>query len=200
AYGPEVVLRVRNLSAANQRATVQVMSTGLVLTRVVAGASATDTVAFADNATLADVARAIQALGHGWSAALAAAEFAELASADLRALQGAFPARDQPAELRLHLHEAEDYLSDPARGWLIRPGGWPGGPQAWRIVYTAGFAAVPDDVQEACAQWVAQLFWQTKRDPGLAQETVPGSIAREPLRVVPVGVQTLLAPYRAYRA
>ncbi|HKQ88599.1 MAG TPA: hypothetical protein VJS43_17710, partial [Candidatus Acidoferrales bacterium] len=52
---------------------------------------------------------------------------------------------------------------------------WDGGVHHWRVRYSAGYSAVPDDVQEACAQWVAALFWQTKRDPGLESETIPGS-------------------------
>ena len=34
----------------------------------------------------------------------------------------------------------------------------------------------PDEVQEACAGWVAQLFWQTKRDPGLASDSVSADV------------------------
>ena len=39
AYDPALVLLVQNSSASNQRATVQVTSTGLTLTRVAAGVS-----------------------------------------------------------------------------------------------------------------------------------------------------------------
>src|SRR5262245_27468818 len=181
AHQPTAVLRVQNTSASVQRATVQVTGTGLALTRVAAGVSATDTLTFAVNVTLTALATAINALGNGWSASLASDEFANRASADLRALQGALAAKDAPADLRIHLLELTDFNIDSARGLLLRPGGWRGGSQHWRVIYTAGYAAVPDDIQEACAQWVAALFWQTKRDPGLAHETVPGSIDRTPL-------------------
>lgn len=40
------------------------------------------------------------------------------------------------------------------------------GSRYWRVLYTAGFDPVPEDVQ-ACAQIVAAYFWQTRRDPGL---------------------------------
>jgi hypothetical protein len=197
AHQPTAVLRVQNTSASVQRSTVQVTSTGLALARVAAGVSATDTLNFAGNVTLTALATAINALGNGWSASLASDEFANRASADLRALQGALAAKDAPAELKIHLLELTDFDIDSARGLLLRANCWHGGSQHWRLIYTAGYAAVPDDVQEACAQWVAALFWQTKRDPGLAHETTPGSIDRTPLGDVPPSARALLEAYRA---
>jgi hypothetical protein len=56
--------------------------------------------------------------------------------------------------------------------------------QRYRVRYTAGYSSIPTDVQEATAQWVAALFWQTKDNP-----------AAYP--AVPTGeVRFLLAPYR----
>ena len=48
---------------------------------------------------------------------------------------------------------------------------WCGGPSEWRVAYTAGYDAIPDDVQEACAGLVAQMFLRTKRDPGRPRVT-----------------------------
>ncbi len=107
----------------------------------------------------------------------------------------------------LHLQELSAFDVDADRGWLARAPaaplppdwrhllGWPGGRNYWRVVYTAGFATVPDDVQEACAEWVAALFWQTKRDPGLEHEIIYGVTARVPVKTMPVSVQLLLQPY-----
>ena len=200
AFDPTAVLLVQNTSASNQRATVQVTSTGVTLTRVASGVSSASTVTFAANVTLTALAAAINALGNGWSATLASSDFANRASADLRALQGAYAAKDSAAELTIHLQELAGYDSDPPHGFLTRSDGWKGGSQSWRVIYTAGYASVPEDVQEACAQWVAILFWQTKRDPGLAHETVTGSVARTPHWVMPLSVRLLLEPYRALRA
>ncbi len=196
---PTPVLRVQNGAASVQRATVQVTATGLNLTRVASGVAATDTITFVGNATLTDLAAAIAALGNGWSASVAADQFANRASADLRALQGAFAAKDSAAELAIHLQELTSFEIDAARGFLVRAARWSGPPRGWRVIYTAGYASVPEDIQEACAQWVAMLFWQTKRDPGLAQETVPGTISRTPVRDLPPSVRLLLEPYRALR-
>jgi hypothetical protein len=46
---------------------------------------------------------------------------------------------------------------------------------------------------------VAALFWQSKRDPGLQQETVPGVVGRTPFSHMPPGVKALLAPYRDHK-
>jgi hypothetical protein len=196
AYEPTAVLRVQNTSASVQRAAVQVTSTGLSLVRVASGVSATDAVAFAGNVTLTALAAAISALGNGWAASLASSDFGGRASADLRALQGALAAKDSAAELVIHLQELAVFDSDAPRGLLHRPEGWSRGSDYWRVIYTAGFATVPEDVQEACAQWVAALFWQTKRDPGLAREWISGTVSRTPQGGMPPSVHALLAPYR----
>src|SRR5882762_5181021 len=52
AYAPTTVLRIKNTSSSNQRATASVTSTGLSLTRVASGITSTDTsVTWAGNAT-----------------------------------------------------------------------------------------------------------------------------------------------------
>lgn len=201
AYGPTTVLRIKNTSATNQRATVAVTGTGLSLTRVASGVSSTDTsVTWAAHVTLSAVATAVNALGNGWSATVADTTYNNRASADLRAVQGALNAKDVDAELKIHVQELTSFDLDAERGELIvrSPDDLviSGGVNAWRVIYTAGFATVPEDVQEACAQWVAALFWQTKRDPGLAQESVPAAGGRSPFSIIPPGAKALLAPYR----
>jgi hypothetical protein len=196
AFDPTAVLRVENTSATNQRATVQVTASGLTLVRVASGVGSSSSVAFAGNATLTALASAITALGNGWSASVVDTSDADRASADLRAPQGALSAKDVAAELLLHKQELYDFSIDAARGVLRRGAGWPGGARYWRVLYTAGYATVPEDVQEACAQWVAHLFWQTKRDPGLARESIPGTVARTPQHEMPSSVRALLRAYR----
>jgi len=198
ACQPTTVLTVSNTSAANQRATVRVTDTGLTLTRVASGVSSSDTsVTWAANVTLSAVKDAVNALGNGWSAAIADASHNDRASADLRALQGAFPAKDVHAELQLHTEEVGDFAIDAERGALKRSS-WHGGRDYWRVLYTAGFDPVPEDVQEACAIWTATLFWQTKRDPGLTQEAITGAVSRSPTNDMPGQVRELLVPYRTF--
>lgn len=196
AYGPTTVLNVTNTSAANQRATVAVTSTGLALVRVASGVITTDAPTFAANVTLAALATAVNALGNGWSASVVPGH-EDRASADLRATQGAFDAKNIHAALRMHINELSQYEVNAERGWLIRGYSdpdfedqgavWHGGWHYYRIIYTAGFATVPEDVQEAAAEWVAALFWQTKDNPASYPELPPTHAA------------LLLNPYRKLR-
>ena len=201
AFGLTPVLLVTNTSASIQRATVKVTSTGVELIRVASGVSTTSTILFADQATLSALATAITALGNGWSASVVDTTLNARASADLRALQGAYHAKDVNAELKLHVGELSSFHVNASEGTLSRGDGatWDGGLHHWRILYRAGYSSVPDDVQEACAQWVAQLFWLTKRDPGLAAESVPQVIARTTVREMPISIKLLLDPYRNWR-
>jgi hypothetical protein len=201
AFAPTPVLRVTNTSASNQRATVKVTATGLELIRVASGVATTSTIAFGSQPTLTALATAVTALGNGWSAAVINSPDNLRASADLRALQGAFPGLNVNAELKLHTSELANFVVDAERGCLTHGDGigFHGGLHYWRVIYSAGFSAIPDEVQEACAEWVAQLFWQTKRDPGLISEAVPGAFARSILRDMPASVKFLLSPYRNWR-
>src|SRR5207244_11532279 len=100
--------------------------------------------------------------------------------------QGSLTTRGQYAELKLHTYELAGYQFDP-RGWLLRaipytdlellhPEDliWPVGINNFRVQYTAGYTTIPEAVQEACAQWVAMLYYQMKRDPGIAHYTAGG--------------------------
>jgi hypothetical protein len=126
-------------------------------------------------------------------------------------------ARGGVAELKLHTYELQGFQIDH-RGWLLRaipytdpellhPEDlvWPVGINNFRVQYQAGYNTVPEAVQEACAEWVAYLFWQSKRDPALAHQvptsgatqgwldTTPSPGSRPPGRVA-----ALLAPYRRH--
>ncbi len=201
AHAPAPVLRVTNTSTSQQRASVQVTATGLQLVRVASGVTTTDTILFADQPTLSALATALTALGAGWSASVLDPADSLRASADLRALQGAFNARGVNADLRLHTSELTSFFVDAEQGCLARTDGshWHGSLHHWRVLYRAGFSTIPDDVQEACAAWVAQLFWQTKRDPGLTSEAIPGTTSRVVLRDMPISARLLLGPYRNWR-
>lgn len=226
-YRPVTVLKIiNNNTGTNQQARVAVTSMGLSLQRVASGVSSTDTsVTFLANPTLQAVANAINALGNGWSAQVVgdSNNYGNWPSADLWVPngdiynpggqgQGMLTAAGQNAELKMHTYELAGYQWDAARGWLLRaipytdpellhPDDlvWPVGINNFRVQYTAGFATVPEDVQEACAQWVAELYWQTQRDPGLKSEVIPGSVSRSPMSSMSPGIIELLQPYRAHK-
>ena len=201
AEGPLPVLRITNTSGSSQRATVKVTAVGLELIRVASAAITTSTILFSDQPTLSALAAAVNGLGNGWSASVLNAADDLRASADLRALQGAFAALNLNADLKLHTRELSSFFVDADRGCLHMDdaSAWFGGFNYWRVLYRAGYSTIPDDVQEACAEWTSQLFWQTKRDPGLVSEAIPGTLSRTVLRDMPASAKFLLAPYRNWR-
>jgi hypothetical protein len=208
AYNPTAVVQVLNNSASVQRATVAVTSTGVTLTRVASGSTTTNTILFADQVTLSALASAITAVGNGWTASVVASTYNDFASADLRAIQGAMNAKDATAGLKLHVDELSNYEIDAEAGMLSRDGaGWEGcdwwrAINYWRVIYPAGYATVPEDVQEACASWVAHLFKLTQRDPASANTFDTGSDASFESTLKdgpPSNVRSLLLPHRANR-
>jgi hypothetical protein len=228
-YRPVTVLKITNTLTANVQARVSVTSTGLTLVRVNAGVKTTDTsVTFAGNVTLTAVAAAVNALGNGWSAQVVgdATNYGSWPSADLywppafptfgagTSGQGALQCvAGSFAELKMHTYELAGFQWD-SRGWLLRaipytdpellhPEDlvWPVGVNNLRVQYTAGYATVPESIQEACAKWVATLYYETSRDPGLTNQLLTTGaasgwkgIAGEP----PDHVLTFLRPYRRH--
>jgi hypothetical protein len=196
------------------------------------------TVTWAANPTLNAVASAVTALGNGWSAQVVGdagmqggqqGDYGLWPSVDLYlppsyggglTSQGALSCRGAFGELKMHTYELQGYQWDP-RGWLLRaipytdpellhPEDliWPVGVNNFRIQYTAGYPVVPEAVQEACAEWVAELWQLAQRDPALRTQTTapPGGTAqartwndatRSP-EGPPPNVKSLLAPYRRH--
>jgi hypothetical protein len=97
---------------------------------------------------------------------------------DLRVAGAATCAQAVVAELKMHVIEVSDYQMDPGerRDWLIRGinalvtqwddpvAVWTPGIDNYRIQYQAGYSTIPNDLREACAEWVAALFWVANGD------------------------------------
>ncbi len=236
-YRPVTVLKVGNGDPTNVQARVSVTSVGLKLYRFATGQGSTDTsITFAGNPTLAQLAAALNNLGHGWNAQVVgdSSNYGAWPSADLywpnsygdpledsgiQESQGALSVVAASgagtfAELKMHTYELQGYQWD-ARGWLLRAIPYtdpellhpedlifPVGINNFRIQYTAGYSTVPEAVQEACAEWVAQLYALTIRDPALTSQNVPGVISQawRPTVVMgpPANVSAILAPYRRH--
>ena len=227
-YGPQTVAEVTNTDAAtNQQARVQVTSTGLVLTRVASGVrSADSSLTWASYPTLQGLVTAANALGSGWSARVLGSSTGDYGlwpsqdlycpptDGDASHSHGAVNVRGVWAPLSLHTEEVSDYRIDH-RGWLWRGdsdqsaaafhgdiAGWSPGLNNYRVQYTAGFPTIPEAVQEACAEWVAALHYQTTRDPSIRNTaSAPSggtatSTTYEVLAGPPPHVRGLLAPYR----
>ncbi|HMF14943.1 MAG TPA: hypothetical protein VKE94_21655 [Gemmataceae bacterium] len=231
-YRPVTVLKIQNTDQqTNQRATVAVTSTGLTLTRVASGVTTIDTSStFAGFPTLQGLVNNVNGLGNGWTAQIVGVnpgDYGSWPSADLYVppsygdgvqSQGAITARGVYAELKMHTYELAGYQWDP-RGWLLRaipytdpellhPEDliWPVGINNFRVQYTTGYTTIPEAVQEACAEWVNELYQLASRDPAAKDVRLQGSGATFRSHAVallaalrpPDNVARLLAPYRRY--
>jgi hypothetical protein len=186
ATTPTPVLTVTNTdNAANQRATAALASTGdglsaqtvtgLTLSRSASGVTTPDaSTMFATYTTTQAAVSHINAIGGGWSAT-ATPGYGLWPTADLRAVQGAAnaltPAR---AVFHVHAYDLTGFTVNERSGVVTLGtgqagyadgggyfGAFPAGTQNIRAVYTAGYATVPEDLQQACLvtvqDWLSRL-------------------------------------------
>jgi hypothetical protein len=168
---------------------------GLTLVTVSSGVVSSTALPYASYPTLALLITAIAALGGGWAAQIlsgAYGSFSSWPSADLKSNQGAQTALAGGATLEIY----EDYRAGgwPAEGWADAD--WAASPGAWRldsqtgelfgywsrgqlnirVDYSAGFAVIPDAIQEACVQLAADLYGQSQLNSAVENARV-GSAA-----------------------
>jgi hypothetical protein len=203
-FRPTSVMQIRNNSpAVNQKARVWVDSTNVNWQVVASGISSTTTAALATYPTLGAMAAQINSVGgpSGWQAVVAPG-YELWPSTDLvPPIQGAQNAAGVFCDLKMHAEELTGFQIDPLRGYLMRSivstdpdfvlpydPIWPRGLLNFRVQYTAGFATVPADVQEACAQMVAIYFQMD------ARQIAPRVVSRY---TVPSPVAMLLMPWRS---
>jgi hypothetical protein len=189
-YRPVTVMKITRTDSATAtpQARVEVLSTGLRLTRISSGVKTITTsgLTFAANVTLSALGAAVIAADDGkWT--WASMSYDTWPSSDLycangssgidpnqsvEASQGALQCvAGSYAELKMHTYELQGYQIDARQGGLLRaipytdpellhPEDliWPIGVNNFRVQYTAGYPTVPEDVQEVCAQLVAYHF------------------------------------------
>jgi hypothetical protein len=196
---PQATLQITNTdTSTNSRATVRVTDTGLVLTRVAAGSSTSNTLTFATYPTISSLAAAVDSLGSGWAATIVTG-WGSRASADLIACGGK-PCLGEDAECKAMSEEIACSVVDGETG-RVRMDSSPGtGSRNIRVEYTAGFAAVPDDVQLACATMVSNAYHALERDGGLRSERLGDyAFTAESDTIFTAQARRLLAPYRDYQ-
>lgn len=190
ATNPQTVLNVTNgNSSLNQRATIETTAGGIRLFTMQSGVGASTDLLATSYLTIQLLANAVNALGGGWIATVQGA-YANFPTADLRPMQGAYTTLNGGADLQIYMEEmgasassnwSDDYGNDfgsSSMGWrldagaAILQGRFPRGQQNIRIDYTAGFAVMPADLEEACVQLIldfynSSLADQTKRSESL---------------------------------
>ena len=221
ATNPRPALLVQNVdNGANQRATVETTPTSLRVTRIASAATITNDLPFTTYPTLALMASAINALGGGWSAQVID-QFANWPAADLKPLQGAVTALYGGRQLELYTEDLQPFITWPPGdpwgeeagyqafcGWRLDDetgeiyGRFPRGQLNVRIDYAAGFATIPQAVQEACVQLVLDLYNASLVNTTLKSATLgSGSFQlkdQTQTAVLSGKVSMLLAPYVDY--
>lgn len=212
---PTAVLRITNTQTSNQQARVSLTSTGLTLVRIASAVNTTNVVYFSTNKTLSAVKSAVDAFGSGgWSASVVG-NYGLWPSADLLPIQGALNAAGVQAELMMHVDILSAFEIDSRHGFLLRSSDgsslqpqtssliWPAGVSNFRVKYTAGYVTVPEDVQEATAEWVATLFKDLGRNQNVMREDQAGVYSSTALEELagkpPPAIRALLASYRNHR-
>lgn len=215
AASPRGALRVQNVDAiTNQRATIETTPTGVRAVRVASAVATTNDLSFATYPTITAMVGAINALNHGWQASVLSG-FDYWPSPDLKPLQGATSVIQGPHDLELYTESISPFLSWPfaadladeltTTGWRLDDetgelyGRFPRGQLNIRIDYQAGYATVPQAVQEACVQLVQDLYQAGLVNNTLKKATLGAStVEMKDTSTSPqmsAKVQLLLAPY-----
>lgn len=225
ASSPRPALLVVNSdSATNQRATVETTPTAVQLVRIASAVPTTVMLNYADYPTVGQLAIAINALGHGWSASVQTqtitGDFSKWPTSDLRPLQGAVTAFLGGAALEIFAEDVEPFLLGtnfpagvlddlgPGFGWRLDDetgevyARFPRGHLNIRIDYTAGYATVPQAIQEACVQLAQDLYQAGLVNSTLRKATLGGSSIEVQSQSITASlsgkVKLLIAPYVDY--
>lgn len=74
------------------------------------------------------------------------------------------------------LEEGVNFIIDQDKAQLIRIHESTGRPSRWRgwnttVIYTAGYATLPADIDDACSRMTKKAFWARGRDPSIMEQS-----------------------------
>lgn len=124
--------------------------------------------------TYSNLATVINTYGgsYGWTAQ-ALGQFTTWPLADVRPLQGSFEARwFGTTYLMLHAWGLQYFDWNPDVGEIVSPQGFDRGYRNYRVIYQAGFATVPEPVQQAVAALAVSVFNGRSVNTNLAGENL----------------------------
>lgn len=168
---PAIFIQYADPQNQTQVANVGVTSTAVVLTKLYNGTTTTNTFTFTAYPTFTALAAGINAVS-GWSATVPS-QFALWATNDL-AVQapGTFSARNMSVPLTVYWYGLSQFRYNAELGELYTPGGWVPGYQNYRVTYTGGYADIPEEVQQACAELVQLTYASRNANPLMQSETL----------------------------
>lgn len=171
-YNPINVFQIRMTDQAASRATFALSATALTLTKVSGGVTTTRTLTLATYATLADLQTAVNVYSaDGW-AALALGVYATFPVADFKGPQNGDCRWQGAGYLKLHAYPLPSFEINPAIGEIVSPFGFQRGYNNFRVVYTAGFASIPPEIQQATAELAALTYKGRGINNNLQSETL----------------------------
>lgn len=191
--GWDSVLTVSSTISTDVVATVAVNSDHLHLYRMASnGQETSETVPFGSHQTSGEIRTHINTLT-GFSASL----ILDVPAVYIRKLAGR-SLKNGPAYLEAPTDSLEDYQVDLDSGIIY-------GQQlpihrSVLVDYTAGYATIPYDVENATISVAARLFRDRTRDPGVTSESLGGySYSRRGSSEIDATEAKMLAPYRRLR-
>ncbi len=162
-------LRVTNESAVASSATARITTSGIELSVVIAGVESTDSITFAGNTLISDLATAIIAAGDDWTAESVVSIPAP--STDLLPA-GGFGCAGWWATFAIPSTRLSDYTIYKEEGYLRRNVGWLDNERNIMIRYRAGYETIPADLQKVIADEVGMQYKNTERNLTLKSETL----------------------------
>lgn len=202
--------------------------TGLVLSRTASGVTTATTLSFAGYVTLGALAAAINALGSGWNASVQS-NYNLHPSASLVGVREPKNALSNGACLDLFTTPATSFdidrasgilrcyggqggsglggfygaFGDPAFAAMDGMGGY-GGAWGWgqyQVSYSAGWATIPENLQQVCAEVVKGMYARLNTDPSLKSESADkySYALRDVISTLPEWATTTLGYYKDWK-
>lgn len=196
------VLMIQSTDTARSMATVRLDATNLYLQWETNGVAGSATLVLASYPTLNDLAAGISAVS-GWSSSALGSVLGAYPTSFLRPPQGGFDVRwSGCCYLKMHTFNLSQFEQNPAIGELVLPTPFPGY-QTVRVIYSAGFATIPEAIQQACAELAAMVYQGRSQNPNLTSESLGGysytRIAEASFSNLSPAATAALSQYKNYR-
>jgi len=184
-FSPIQVILIRNTDNGVSRASFALAPDSstppkpgiLTLTSVKNGVVTTHTINIQGGGilTYGDLATAINAFSaDGWNS-FALGIYSTWSVNDVRPPQGGFECHWQGASyLYQHMWGVPAFNQNPAIGEIVSPIGFDRRYQNYRVIYTAGFATIPLEVVQACAELAAAVYHNRDQNNNLQSENLGG--------------------------